>query len=54
MSSNNMWRASVIIPKELETAIIALRKTDEFSRCSISEIVRVLITKGLKESDKPV
>lgn len=49
MSSNN-WRASLVIPKELEDKIIALRKKDEFARCSISEIVRILIAKGL-ESD---
>lgn len=47
MSSNNEWRASVVIPKELEERIIELRKTDKFARCTISEIMRTLIQKGL-------
>ena len=52
MGSKNVWRASLIIPKELEDKIIALRKTDEFARCSISEIVRILISKGLEGTDR--
>lgn len=47
MNSNNEWRASVVIPKELEERIIELRKTDRFARCTISEIMRTLIQKGL-------
>lgn len=49
MPNNNEWRASVVIPKEIEERIIELRKTDRFARCSISEIMRILIKKGLDE-----
>ena len=53
MATNNEWRASVVIPKEIEERIIELRKTDRFARCSISEIMRILIKKGLDECASP-
>ena len=53
MSTANEWRASVVIPKEIEEKIIELRKTDRFARCSISEIMRILIKKGLDACDSP-
>lgn len=54
MDSDKMWRASVVIPSDVEQAIIDMRKRDEFARCSISEILRSLINRGLEsyEQDK--
>jgi len=43
----NMKRMSIAIPDELDNRILALRKTDEFIRCSYSEIVRRIIERGL-------
>jgi len=42
-----MKRMSIAIPDELDDRILALRKTDEFIRCSYSEIVRQIIERGL-------
>ena len=38
---------TVSFPDDLDAAIIALRKTKQFERCSYSEIVRRLIERGL-------
>lgn len=43
----DMKRMSIAIPSELDDRILALRKTDEFIRCSYSEIVRRIIERGL-------
>lgn len=48
MSTKNAWRVSVVIPEELEKKIVELRKTDRFSRSSLSEIIRTLISEGLE------
>lgn len=48
MSTENAWRVSVVIPEELEKKIVELRKMDRFSRSSLSEIIRTLISKGLE------
>lgn len=45
------WRLSVVLTKEQEEAIVKLRQTDEFARCSFGEIVRNLIDAGLKASE---
>lgn len=42
-------RMCISIPAELERRILALRKTDQYCRKSLSEIVRMLIMKGLEE-----
>ena len=42
-------RLSVAITPEIEEMIYELRKKDEFCRKSVSEIVRVLIMKGLED-----
>ena len=48
---------SLLISDELADAILDLRTTEEFKRCSISEIIRCLLARGLKASgidfDKP-
>ena len=43
----NNKRVCITMPPELEQKVVDLRKTDEFCRKSISEIVRILIEKGL-------
>jgi hypothetical protein len=45
------WRLSISLTKEQEEAIIKLRQTDKYARCSLGEIVRRLINVGLA-SDK--
>lgn len=42
-----MKRMSISLPDEIEQAIVDLRKTDAFCRCSYSEIIRTLIAAGL-------
>lgn len=42
------WRASVVLPKGIEDRVYQMRQTDEFSRCSISEILRIVLEKGLE------
>lgn len=45
---SDMTRKSVSLPAEVEEQVIKLRRRDEFCRCSYSEIVRRLITEGLR------
>ena len=42
-------RMCISIPAELERRILELRKTDQYCRKFLSEIVRMLIMKGLEE-----
>ena len=46
------WRINVMMPDDMEQAIVELRKKDEYSRLSYSEIIRQLIVKGLKTVEK--
>lgn len=48
----NMKRQSISLTPELEQAIFELRKTDEFCRCSVSEIMRILLLRGLKAEEQ--
>lgn len=48
----NKWRINVTMPNDIEQAIVELRKKDEYSRLSYSEIIRQLIVKGLKTVEK--
>lgn len=41
-------RYCVAMPPELEERIIEMRKSDKYCRKSISEIIRILIVKGLE------
>ena len=43
------WRLSISLTNEQEEAIVKLRQTDEYARCSFGEVVRRLINAGLKE-----
>lgn len=40
-------RMSISLPPELEQAVIELRKTDRFCRCSYAEIIRQLMQAGI-------
>lgn len=51
MQNEKIWRASVVLPKETEEAIIRLRQRDEFARSSLSDILRMLIEVGLEASN---
>ncbi len=49
-----MKRKSISLPPELEEAIFALRKTDKYCKCSVSEIMRSLLTMGLEVEETKV
>ena len=49
MTSNR--RISISLTPALEEKVMAMRKTDEFCRMSISEIIRILIARGLEEEN---
>ena len=42
------WRLSISLTKEQEEAIVKLRQTDKYARCSLGEVVRQLINAGLE------
>lgn len=46
-----MKRMSISLPKDIEQAIIDLRKKDEYCKCSYAEIIRTLIVAGLNVSE---
>ena len=46
-----MKRMSISLPKDIEQAIIDLRKKDEYCKCSSAEIIRTLIVAGLNSSE---
>jgi hypothetical protein len=48
MEQGRVWRASVVLPASIEERVIKMRQTDEFARCSISEILRTVLEKGLE------
>lgn len=48
MERDGQWRASVLVPREIEEAVIRMRQRDEFARCTISEMLRKLLEKGLE------
>jgi len=52
-NDKNKWRFTVELTKEQEEAILMLRQTDEYRRCSFGDIVRRLIDAGLTESGYP-
>lgn len=50
----DMKRVTVAVPEEIDRRILALRKNDDYVRCSYGEIVRRLVTAGLKEVENRV
>ena len=47
----SMTRKSISLTPELEKAIFELRKTERFCRCSVSEIMRILLIRGLEAEE---
>lgn len=47
-SKNTFKRLSINLPPELDRAVLNLRMTEEFCRCSYVEIIRVMMTEGAK------
>lgn len=45
------WRMSLTLTKEMEEAIVELRKTDKYCRMSYAEIIRTLIKAGLEAAE---
>lgn len=54
MKVKHQKRMSISLNEEMENKIVELRKTDEYCRCSYSEIIRRLLEQGIKviESDQ--
>lgn len=48
----NVRRTSISFPKDLSERIYAMRKDDPFTRCSYSELVRILAEMGLETLEK--
>lgn len=46
-----MKRLNVSIPKDLEDKLFEMRKKDEYIRCSIAELIRIVLRKGLEADD---
>ncbi|GKH49022.1 hypothetical protein CE91St46_01330 [Eubacteriales bacterium] len=43
----DMRRVTISLPEEVDKKILDLRKDDRFARCSYSEIVRMVLNRGL-------
>lgn len=41
-------RMSISVDEDIDKAVLTLRKTDDFCRCSYSEILRYLLKLGIK------
>ena len=48
MEKREQRRTSFVIPAELEDALFKLRERSEYSRMSFSDLVRMLLAKGLE------
>lgn len=48
MGAKTYKRLSINLPQELDRAVLDLRKTEEYCRCSYVEIIRVLMYEGAK------
>lgn len=46
------WRITISLTKEQEDAILAMRKTDRYARCSFAEIIRAIIDAGLLANEE--
>lgn len=47
------WRTSVMLPASIEERVYKMRQSDEFARCSISEVLRIVMEKGLEAYGYP-
>ena len=52
MKQQKSVRMCMVATPELEDRVYSLRQREEFKRCSVSEILRMLIETGLKALDK--
>ena len=43
-----MRRVTITVPDDIDKMVLSLRKDDRFARCSYSEIVRPMVSAGLK------
>lgn len=50
----DMPRRTVSLPREIDDRVVALRKSDKYCRCTLSQITRSLIEIGLKIEEKKV
>ena len=48
-----MRRVSIPIPEDLDKEILAMKKSDEYVRCSYAELVRILLKRGLDKLPAP-
>ena len=48
----DMRRVTITIPDEIDKMVLSLRKDERFARCSYSEIVRQMISAGLRSCEK--
>jgi len=48
----DMRRVTISIPDEIDQRVLAMRKEDEYARCTYSEIVRRLVLKGLEKAGR--
>ena len=48
MGNKTFRRMSISLTPELDRAVLDLRKTEEFCRCSYVEIIRILMAAGAK------
>lgn len=48
----DMRRITIALPDEIDKKILELRKDDRFVRCSYAEIVRQILERGLKNTNK--
>lgn len=46
--TNTFKRLSVNLPPELDKAVLDLRKTDKYCRCSYADIIRILMAEGAR------
>ena len=47
-----MKRMAFVIDEDLERQILEMRKSDRFVRCSVSEIIRELVRRGLEATER--
>lgn len=45
----DMRRVTISLPDDLDKKILEVRKEDEFSSCTYSEVVRIGLTRGLEK-----
>lgn len=48
MEEKKQWRTSIVLTEEQEDAILSIRQRNEYRRCSLAEIMRMVIEAGLK------